>query len=100
MILSFLVLCRVRGSLVGASKEYILLSVYGLVIMVMGWRYTKNFINNMDGSTSKYLIDVRFLALIFMVGGTSFMSLDAVMMVFVIVCMRLLHMGNMYVVNK
>lgn len=36
IILSFLILCGVRGSLVGASKEYVLLSVYGIIVMVIG----------------------------------------------------------------
>lgn len=36
MILSFLMLCGVRGSLVGASKEYVLLNVYGVIVMAIG----------------------------------------------------------------
>lgn len=100
IILSFIILCGVGGSLVGASKEYVLLSVYGVVVIVMGWGYTKSFINNMDGGTNKYMVDAIFLSLLFVVGGMGFLSLEVVVMVFVITCTRLLHMGNMYIVNK
>lgn len=35
MAIAFIILCRVGGSLVGASKEYIILSWIGIVVVVI-----------------------------------------------------------------
>lgn len=93
-------LCRVGRSLVNASKEYILLSVYRIVVIVIGWCYTKNFLTNIDRNGAKYIVDSGFLPLLLVIGGISFMSLEVVMLVFVALGMRLFNIGNMYVLNK
>jgi len=36
MVLAFLILCGVGGSLVSASKEYVLLSLIGVLVIVIG----------------------------------------------------------------
>jgi len=56
--------------------------------------------NNIDGNTTKYIIDRGFLPLLFVIGRLGFMSIDIVILVFVIICMRILHIGNIYIVNK
>jgi len=100
MALAFVMLCGVRGSLVNASKEYVILSLIGVIIIVMGWRYSKNFLNNIDGVINKYLLDHGFLPLIFVMRRLGFMTVDVVIFGVVMLCMRLVSMGNIYVVNK
>jgi hypothetical protein len=100
MVMAFVILCRVGGSLVGASKEYIILSFMGIVVIVMGWGYSKNFMNNLDGINSKYILDGGFLPLIFVMGRLGFMSLEVVVMGIVILCIRIFNIGNMYIINK
>jgi len=56
--------------------------------------------NNVDGNATKYIMDGGFLPLLFVVGRLGFMSIDVVVLVFVIICTRILHIGNIYIVNK
>lgn len=56
--------------------------------------------NNIDGNTTKYIMDRGFLPLLFVIGRLRFISIDVVILVFVMMCMRMLHIGNMYIVNK
>ncbi|MBP94371.1 hypothetical protein CMK18_00285 [Candidatus Poribacteria bacterium] len=100
MSIAFIILCGVGRSLVGSSKEYVILSFMRVVVIVMGWRYSKNFLNNVDGINSKYMMDIRFLPLIFVMRGLGFMSVDVVIIGIVILCMRMVNIGNMYIVNK
>jgi len=100
IVLAFVMLCGVGGSLVSASKEYVVLSMIRVVIIVIGWRYSKNFLNNIDGVASKYILDYRFLPLIFVRGGIRFVTVDVVMLGVVMICMRIVNIGNIYVVNK
>lgn len=93
-------LCGVGRSLVSASKEYILLGVFGIVVIIMGWGYSKNFMNNVDRGVGKYMLDSRFLVLMLVMGGSSFMSMETVLLVFVCICTRLISMGNIWVVNR
>jgi hypothetical protein len=44
--------------------------------------------------------DSGFLFLIFVMGRISFMSLEVVVLVFVVIGIRLISMGNIYVLNK
>lgn len=95
MTLGFLLLCGVRGSLVASSKEYILLGVFGIFVMVMGWNYSKNFMNNVDRVVNKYMMESRFLCLIVLLRGSRFMSIDVVLLTVVCLGMRVVTMGNM-----
>lgn len=56
--------------------------------------------NNCDGGHNKYLVDSGFLPLIAVMRRTGFMSVDVVLVSIVIVCMRIITMGNIYIVNK
>jgi len=94
MVMGFVMLCGVRGSLVSNSKEYILLRVFRMVVIVMRWSYSKNFINNVDRGVSKYMLDSRFMYLILVMGGCRFVSLDVVLLVFVCFGLRVVNMGN------
>lgn len=83
-----------------ASKEFILLGIYRVVIMIMGWIYSKNFLNNIDGTGSKYLLDRGFLFLVFVIGRLGFISLEVVVLVFCVLGIRIINMGNIWIVNR
>jgi NADH:ubiquinone oxidoreductase subunit 5 (subunit L)/multisubunit Na+/H+ antiporter MnhA subunit len=100
IVMAFVILCRVGGSLVGASKEYIILSFMRVVVVVIGWGYSKNFMNNMDGVNHKYILDGGFILLMFLMGGLTFISLEVVIMRIVMLCIRIFNIGNIYVMNK
>lgn len=46
------------------------------------------------------MLDNGFLPLIFVIGGLGFMTVDIVIFGIVMLCMRLVNIGNIYVVNK
>jgi hypothetical protein len=56
--------------------------------------------NNLDGPNKKHMLDGRFLLLMFVIGGMSFISLEVVVMGMVIMCIRIFNIRNMYVMNK
>lgn len=45
-------------------------------------------------------MDGGFLPLILVMGRLGFMSLDVVLLGVVMICMRIVNMGNMYIINK
>jgi hypothetical protein len=79
---------------VSASKEYVLLRVYRVLIIIIRWVYSKNFINNVDGVRSKYLVDRGFLFLVLVLGGLRFCTIEVVLMVFVCIGLRMVTISN------
>lgn len=100
MVGGFVLLCGVGGSLVSNSKEYVLLGVFRIIVMIIRWNYSKNFMNNVDRSSSKYILESGFLFLIVVMGGSGFISVDVIILTFVCVGIRIVSIRNMWVLNR
>lgn len=72
MIISFLLLCGVRGSLVYNSKEIVVLQMLLLIVVLIGWKYTKIFFNNVSGIGNTFVKIQYSMCMIFVVGGSRF----------------------------
>jgi len=101
MVMSFMLLCRVRGSIIHNSKEMIVLQVIILLVVIMGWKYTKVFFNNIGG-VNVNLIKMSYSMVILMVlGRTGFSGVE---LIFILVIIRglmsIVNSWSGYVVNK
>jgi len=101
MVISFLLLCGVGRSIVYNSKEMIVLQVIILLIVLIGWKYTKVFFNNMGGVNFN-LIKINYsIVMLTVLGGTGFRGME--LMLVLIIVRRLIPIVNSwsgYVVNK
>jgi len=97
----FLLLCGVGGSIVYNSKEMIVLQLMSLVVVLMGWKYTKAFFHNVGGIGNN-LIKIRYSTVaIFITGGSRFGRVEMVVVTVVIGgLMRVVNSWSRYVVNK
>jgi len=101
IIISFLLLCGVRRSMIYNSKEMIVLQIMLILVVLIGWKYTKVFFNNLRGINTG-LMKINYSLLILMVmGGTGFRRME-LMLVLIIVrrLMPIINSWSGYVINK
>lgn len=101
MVISFLLLCGVGGSLVYNSKEMVVFQILLIVIVFVGWKYTKIFFNSVSGNRNN-LVKIQYsICIIFVAGGSGFRGVE-LMTVLIMVgrIMPILNSWSRYVVNK
>jgi hypothetical protein len=99
--LSFLLLCGVRGSIIFNSKEFVLLEFAGILVVVLGWNYSKAFFSNISSYNGVVTLMSFSSSLLLLIGGSGFSGLDLVsMLAFVVVFTILLNSSSGYVLNK
>jgi len=79
IVISFLLLCRVRGSIIYSSKEMIVLQVIILLVVLIGWKYTKVFFNNMGGMNVTLMKMNYSIAMLLVLGGTGFRRVELIL---------------------
>jgi len=72
IVISFLLLCRVGRSIIYNSKEIIVLQIIILLIVLIGWKYTKVFFNNMGGMNITLMKMNYSIVMLLVLGGTGF----------------------------
>jgi NADH:ubiquinone oxidoreductase subunit 5 (subunit L)/multisubunit Na+/H+ antiporter MnhA subunit len=101
MIMSFLLLCGIGGSMIYNSKEIIVLQTVLLLIVLIGWKYTKTFFHGISGMSNS-LIKINYSIIIIRVlGRTGFGGVE--LMLVLVILGRLIPIFNSwsgYVVNK
>jgi len=93
IVMSFLLLCGVGGSIVYNSKEIIILQTIMLLIVLMGWKYTKVFFNNMRGINVSLMKMNYSIVILIVLGRTGFRRVELIL---VLVMVR----GLMPIVNS
>jgi len=101
MILSFLLLCGIGGSLVYNSKEMIMFQMLLVLIVLIRWKYTKIFLHSVSGLRNS-LVKIRYsIYLIFALGGSGFRRVESItLLVMVGRMIPILNSWSGYVVNK
>jgi len=101
MVMSFLLLCGVRGSMIYNSKEMIVLQAIILLVVLIGWKYTKVFFNNIGGISMSLMKMNYSIVILVVLGRTGFRGVE---LIFVLVIARglmpILNSWSRYVVNK
>jgi len=101
MNLSFLLLCGVGGSIIFSSKEFILLEFVGLIVIVIGWNYSKVFLSNMSSYDSTITLMNCSILLLLVIGRSRFGGLDlASLGVITTLMIVVFNSISGYVVNK
>lgn len=101
MVISFLLLCGVGGSLVYNSKEIIVFQILLMIVVFIRWKYTKMFFNSVSRIRSNLMKMQYSLCIIFVIGGTGFGGIE--MMIILIIIrgiIPILNSWSRYVVNK
>jgi len=101
IVLSFLLLCGIRRSMIYNSKEIIVLQIIILLIVLIGWKYTKVFFNNMGGMNSNLIKMNYSIVMLVVLGRTGFGRTELILLL--IIVRRLMPIVNSwsgYVVNK
>jgi len=101
ILLSFLLLCRVGRSMVYNSKEMILLNMTMMLVIAIGWKYTKVFLNGISRiNTSMLTMSYSSIILVFLrrsgFGRVDFVSV--LILVRGVIC--LVNSWSGYVINK
>jgi len=83
------------------SKEIIVLQVIILLVVLMGWKYTKVFFNNMRGMNISLIKMNYSIVMLMVLGGTRFRRVE-LMLVLVMVrgLIPVVNSWSGYVVNK
>jgi len=86
MVLSFLLLSGVGGSLIYNSKEIIVFQILMLIVVYIRWKYTKVFFNRVSGM-GVVLIKISYsTVMIFVLGGSGFGGVDMMTIVVIMGC--------------
>lgn len=99
IVWSFFILCRVGRSVVMLTKEQIVMIVVRILIVAIGWNYTKNFTNISDGINKNVVISNFWYLLIF-IRGSSWVRVDPLLMIVLVVGMNALSFNAIRVVNS
>lgn len=101
IVLSFLLLCRVRRSLIYNSKEMIVFQILMFLIVLVGWKYTKTFFNG-TGRLNTNMMKIQYsICLIVVMRGTRFRRVDLMLvMVMIRSLIPIFNSWSGYVVNK
>lgn len=101
MILSFLLLCGVGRSIIFSSKEMIVLQFFFTVIVLIGWKYTKTFLNRIRRISSNIIKISYSLVMIMVLGRSGFGGVELVSILVIIRgLIPLFNSWSGYVVNK
>jgi NADH-ubiquinone oxidoreductase chain 5 len=95
----FLILCRIRGSVVMLTKEQIVIMILGVFVIMIRWIYTKNFVNVNDGIQKSSLMS-NFWYLLVILGRSSWIGVDPLMMILMVACVRIVSFNVIRVVNN
>lgn len=98
--LRFLLLCGIGRGLINSSKENIVILIIGLIIVMVGWNYTKSFFTNISGNVHGYIMINIMLVLIFGTGGIRFDLNGAIGVIHIIMISAILNLSLSYVINK
>jgi len=101
IMISFLLLCGVGGSLIYNSKEMVILQVLLVIVIFVGWKYTKVFISGV-GRTNGGLVKMKWsVCMIFVSGRSGFRGMEMVITLMMIGrVIPVLNSWSGYVVNK
>jgi len=72
-------LCRVGGSIIYNSKEIIVLQIIILLVVLIGWKYTKVFFNNMGGMNVTLMKMNYSIIMLIVLGGTGFRRVELIL---------------------
>jgi len=92
IVISFLLLCGVGRSMVYSSKEIIVLQVIMLLVVLIGWKYTKVFFNNMGGVNFNLIKMNYSIVILIVLGGTGFRGME--LMLVLVMVRRLMPIVN------
>jgi len=84
MAISFLLLCRVGRSIVYSSKEVVVLQVMLLLVVLMGWKYTKVFLSSIRGMNTVLMKMNYSIMMLLVLGGTRFGGVEAMLVLIMI----------------
>jgi len=84
MVMSFLLLCRVRGSIIYNSKEIIVLQIIMLLVVMIGWKYTKVFLNNIGGLNTSLMKMNYSMVILVVLGRTGFRRVELILVLVII----------------
>jgi len=79
MMISFLLLCGVGGSIIYNSKEIIILQSIILLVVLIGWKYTKVFFNNMRGMNVSLMKMSYSIMMLIVLGRTRFRGVELIL---------------------
>lgn len=101
IVMSFLLLCGVGRSIVYNSKEMVVLQMIFMLVVLMRWKYTKVFFNNMGGISINLMKMNYSIIMLYILGGTGFRRVE-LMLVLIIIgrLMPIVSSWSGYVVNK
>lgn len=101
MVMSFLLLCGVGGSLIYNSKEMIVFQMLLMIIVFVGWKYTKTFFNSANRMNNTLVKMQYSMCIIFVIRGSGFGGVELMTLVIIIGgIMPILNSWSGYVVNK
>jgi len=84
MTMSFLLLCGVRRSIIYNSKEIIILQIVMLLVVLIGWKYTKVFFNNMGGMNINLMKMNYSIVILIVLGRTGFRRVELILVLAII----------------
>jgi len=67
----------VGGSIIYNSKEMVVLQVMMLLVVLMGWKYTKVFFNNMGGMNMTLMKINYSVVMLIVLGRTGFRGVES-----------------------
>jgi len=101
MVISFILLCGVRGSMIYSSKEMIVLQVMLVLVVLMRWKYTKVFFNSIGGMNVSIIKISYSVIILFALGGTGFGGVEFVLILIIVGgVIPIVNSWSRYVVNK
>lgn len=101
IVMSFLLLCRVGGSLVYNSKEIIVFQILLLIVVFVRWKYTKTFFNNASGIINAVMKMQYSMCIIFVIGRSGFRGVELILLIVMMGrVVPVLNSWSGYVVNK
>jgi len=79
MIISFLLLCRIGGSIIYSSKEIIVLQIVMFLIVLLGWKYTKTFFHRISRSSNSLMKINYSVIMMIVLGRTRFGGVEYIL---------------------
>jgi len=101
IIISFLLLSGVGGSIVYNSKEIIILQIVLVFVVLVGWKYTKVFFSNVGGLNVSVMKMNYSIILLGIIRGSGFGGMELLtLMVMLGGLIPVVNSWSRYVVNK
>jgi NADH:ubiquinone oxidoreductase subunit 5 (subunit L)/multisubunit Na+/H+ antiporter MnhA subunit len=101
IVMSFLLLCGVRRSMVYNSKEIIVLQIVILLVVLIGWKYTKVFFNNIRGMNTNLIKMNYSIVMLVVLGGTGFRRMELILVLVIVGgLIPIVNSWSGYVANK